>query len=73
MKHDIRDILEYTIALVSEFAKRFSLSDVQAFHYLKFHKGIKFIEEHYGVIHTLDFSEAVDSVAIYCRKTGGAL
>ncbi len=73
MKYSIRDILEYIIALVSEFAKRFSLSDVQAFRYLKLHNGIKFIEEHYGIIHTLDFSEAVDSVALYCRKTGGVL
>lgn len=32
-----------------------------------------FIEQHYGIMHTLDFNEAVESVALYCRKTGGLL
>ena len=31
------------------------------------------IEENYGIIHTLDFDEAVDSVALYCRRAGGKL
>lgn len=31
MKHDIRDIFEHIIALVNEFAKRFGLSDKQAY------------------------------------------
>ena len=31
------------------------------------------MEQHYGIMHTLDFDEAVDSVAAYCRKNGGKL
>ena len=31
MKYDIRDIFEYIIALVNEFAKRFGLSDKEAY------------------------------------------
>ncbi len=73
MKYDVRDILEYTVALVNEFGKQFNLSDVQAYRYLKNHKGISFVEDNYGIIHTLDFTEAVDSVAMYCRRMGGAL
>lgn len=65
--------MEYIIALVSEFAKKFDLSNRQAFDYIRNHQGISFIEQNYGIIHTLDFKEAVDSVAIYCRKTGGLL
>ncbi|MGM9866791.1 MAG: DUF3791 domain-containing protein [Lepagella sp.] len=65
--------MEYIIALVSEFAKKFDLSNRQAFNYIRNHQGISFIEQNYGIIHTLDFKEAVDSVAIYCRKTGGLL
>lgn len=65
--------MEYTIAIVSEFAERFNLSEKQAFRYIKFHKGLNFIEEHYGIMHTLDFNEAVDCVAIFCRKSGGEL
>ena len=73
MKYNIRDIIEYIIALVNEFAKRFGLSEKQAYRYIRAHKGVAFIEQNYGIIHTLDFNEAVDSVALYCRKAGGKL
>lgn len=73
MKYESRDIMEYIIALVNEFAKKFNLSDKQAFNYIRNHQGVTFIEDNYGIIHTLDFQEAVESVALFCRKTGGLL
>lgn len=73
MNYSIREILEYTIAIVSEFSAMFNLTEKQAYRYLNFHKGLNFIEDNYGIIHTLDFKEAVDSVAIFCRKSGGEL
>lgn len=73
MRYNVRDIIEYVIALVDEFSKRFGLSEKQAYCYINAHKGIAFIEQHYGIMHTLDFNEAVESVALYCRKTGGLL
>lgn len=73
MDFNIRDIFEYIIALVNEFATKFNLSDRQAYNYIRRHRGIAFIEQNYGIMHTLDFNEAVESVAIYCRKSGGKL
>lgn len=73
MSYRIRDIFEYIIALVNEFATRFGLTDRQAYNYIRHHKGIYFIEENYGIMHTLDFKEAVDSIATYCRRFGGEL
>lgn len=73
MSHQLRDIAEYIIVLVNEFAKQFDITEKQAFRYIRFHKGISFIEEHYGIMHTLDFQDAINSVAIYCRKSGGQL
>ena len=73
MKYNIRDIFEYIIALVNEFAKRYGLSDRQAYRYIRVHNGVTFIEHNYGIIHTLDFNEAVDSVVNYCRRSGGEL
>ncbi len=61
MKYSARDILEYIVALVNEFGKKFNLTDVQAYRYLKNHKGISFVEDNYGIIHTLDFREAVNN------------
>ena len=62
MKYNIRDIIEYIIALVNEFAKRFGLTEIQAYRYIRIHKGIAFIEENYGVMHTLSFDDAVNGV-----------
>ena len=73
MKYNIRDIIEYIIALVNEFAKRFGLTEKQAYRYIRMHQGIAFVEQNYGIIHTLDFNEAVDSVVLYCRRKGGRL
>ena len=73
MKYNIRDIIEYIIALVNEFAKRFGLTEIQAYRYIRIHKGIAFIEENYGVMHTLSFDDAVNGVDLYCRRTGGEL
>jgi hypothetical protein len=44
----MKDKVEYIVALVSEFAKRFDLTDVQAFRYIAHFKGIEMIEQHYA-------------------------
>jgi len=36
-------------------------------------KGIDFVDEFYGVEHTLSFDDVVDDLAQYCHKNGGAL
>lgn len=73
MKTNMRDTIEYMVAVISEFAARFKLTDTQAYRYLNFHNGINFLEENYNILHTLDFNEAVDSVTLFCRKSGGEL
>ena len=73
MAYRLHDVIEYIVAVVSEFASRYNLTDKQAYRYISFHKGISFLEENYGIIHTLDFDEAIDSVAMFCRRSGGEL
>lgn len=73
MKRDVRDIIEYIIAVINGFSKRYGLSEKQAYLYIRAHKGVGFIEENYNIIHTLDFNEAIESVALYCRRTGGTI
>lgn len=73
MKYKTRDIIEYIVALVNEFAVAFHLTEKQAYHYIRLHGGIGFIESNYGVMHTFDFREAVDSVALFCRRNGGEI
>ncbi len=73
MKYNIKDIFEYTFIVIDLFSRKFSLTEMQAYQYLKKYNGISFIEQNYGILHTLDFSEAVEGVGLYCKKFGGAL
>lgn len=73
MANRLRDLIEYIVAVVSEFGAKYKLTDQEAFRYINFHNGIDFLKDNYGIIHTLDFDEAVESVAMFCRKSGGKL
>lgn len=69
----VKDKIEYTVSLVSDFAKRYSLSTTQAFNYLDRFNAIAFINQHYNITHTLSFSEILDDLSVYCRNRGGKL
>lgn len=69
----MKNKIEYTVSLVSDFAKKYSLSNTQAFNYLDRLGAISFIERHYNIAHTLPFSEMVENLVVYCRKNGGKL
>ena len=73
MKIRIEDKIAYIIAVVNEFAARFSLNPQQAYKYLDRFKGIDFIDEFYNVEHTQSFDDVIDDLALLCRKNGGAL
>ena len=73
MNFDINDIIEYIFFIVDEFASRFGLDEHQSYRYIKNHGGLEFIENNYGVMHTLTDNESVESVANYCKRMGGLL
>lgn len=68
-----KDKIEYIVAFINEFGKRYNLSDSQAYRYLKTYDAIANIDKHYGILHTLDFKGNVEDVAMYCRRKGGLL
>lgn len=71
MKTEISDIAEYIVMIISEFADRFSLTNRQSYRYINRYGGIGMIMQHYGIIHTLSFDDAVDAVAKFCKRKGG--
>lgn len=73
MAYSPYDIVEYLVALINEFSKKFTLTEAEAYRYIRNHQGLKFANDNYGALHTLDINEAVDCVAQICRKNGGAL
>ena len=73
MEVRLEDKIGYIIAVVSEFAARFSLNSQQAYRYLDRFKGIDFVVKFYNVEHTQSFEDVVEDLAMICRKNGGAL
>ena len=67
----LRNKAEYLVALVSEFGKKFQLTNVQSYRYLRGYGGISFALKHYDIVHTLSFSEVLEALRDYCLKRGG--
>lgn len=70
---ETRKRINYTVACVSEFAKRYGISPKEAFRFLYEYKAIEFLKEHYDIEHTLSFDDAVEDMMIVCRNNGGEL
>jgi len=67
------DKIAYTVALIAEFAKRYGLNDAQAARYMSRWGAIELCEKHYDIMHTLTWSDNINSIATYCRRQGGSL
>lgn len=70
-KHELKNRIEYIVVCVSEFAKRFKLSNQQAYSYLRRFTGIDFLNDCYEVEHTQSIASAVDDLQMLCFKKGG--
>ena len=67
----VKDKIDYTVSLVSDFAKKYSLTTTQAFNYLDRYNAISLLDQHYNIAHTLSFSDMIDTLASYCKDRGG--
>lgn len=73
MSEQLRNQINYTVVCVNEFARRFDINSVAAFEYLKKHKGLEFLSEHYDVEHCLSLADAIDDLVLICSQNGGSL
>ena len=65
MNSDIlRDKAEYLMSLISHFAERNGLSIPQVYRYVKRYGGICLVDEHYDIMHTLRFIDALESMTM---------
>ena len=65
--------VSYIIAVISDFAKRFGLSNPQAYRYLARYKGIDSLQEFYDVEHTLSFEDAINDLTLVSQQNGGKI
>ena len=63
-----RKQINYAVACVNEFARKYSLSARNAFDYLFKYKAIEFLKENYEIEHTLSFEDAVEDMFLICQK-----
>jgi transposase len=69
----VEDKIDFIMLVISSFAKRFGISNSEAYRYLAQYKGLELCEAHYGIMHTLSDEDNVDSLANFCRRQGGTL
>lgn len=70
---DIRDIVEYIILLIRAFARRYAISEAEAYRYLHRYGAIKLAHDYYDVMHTQSFDDMVQSLTTFCQRKGGNL
>jgi len=62
--NEFKDKTEWTVIFVLVFAEKHGLTMKQAFNYLSRYKGIDFVDQHYGYVHTQSF----ESIAILLKE-----
>lgn len=72
-KREIKNRIEYIVAVVSSFAERFGLTNAQAYAYLRRFSGIDILIRHYGVMHTLSIENIVTDMQEACHRRGGRI
>lgn len=73
MSRTEKNKLDFTVALIAEFAAAYKLKQKQAFNYLHRFKGIQFLQKHYEVLHTQSFEDVIEDLSTVCRNNGGQL
>ena len=72
-KQPDKNVIDFVMTVIIEFAKRHRLTIKEASNYLNRFKGIDFLTEFYDVEHTLSFSDCVDDLTVVCQNNGGGI
>lgn len=67
------NILRFTIAIVTEFARFYGITQKQAYNYLVRFQGMAHLNEFYDVLHTQSLEDNVEVLTDVCQHNGGQL
>lgn len=73
MTREMSNIIEYLVCCIGAFANKYALTNAKAYQYLHAFKGLDFLIKCYDVEHTFSIEDAVEDIAVICRRHGGAL
>ncbi len=71
MSKQEKNIINYIVICINEFAKRCKITSKEAYMYLKEYKGTKFLKENYEAEHTVGIDDAIDDLKQVCINNGG--
>ena len=73
MARNERNIIAYSVALISEFANHFGIETCHAYAYVKRDKGMEHLHRHYNFLHMQSFPNAIETMTQVCINNGGGL
>ena len=73
MSKQQKNIINYIVICINEFAKQFKMTSKEAYLYLRNFKGIEFLKENYEAEHTVSLYDTVDDLKQVCVKNGGKM
>lgn len=71
MSKQEKNIINYIVICINEFAKQNKITSKESYLYLRDFKGIKFLKENYEAEHTVGLDDAVEDLKQVCIKNGG--
>jgi len=66
-----RNMINYMVVCVNDYAERHGCEFVDSFDYLRNNKGLEFLEECYDAEHTLSIDEALEDLECVCKRNEG--
>lgn len=63
----------YFFCCIGEFARKYSLTNAEAYKFLVEFKGMDFIDQQYEIEHTQSIEDAVEDMMLVCQRNGGVL
>ena len=66
-----RNMIDYMVVCVNDYADRHGLTRAGSFDYLMRNKGLDFLEDCYEAEHTLSIDDALDDLYAVCKRNEG--
>ena len=66
-----KNIINYIVICINEFANQCKMSNKEAYLYLRNFKGIEFLKENYEAEHTVGLDDAIEDLKQVCINNGG--
>ena len=66
-----KNVINYIVICINEFAKQCKITSKEAYLYLRDFKGIEFLKENYEAEHTVGIDDAIDDLKQVCINNGG--